>query len=75
MSLIENERTKLLAIPLNNVAVATIATALIAPTASVLYAGEQTGFWPARAILGVAWLAGGVCLHVFAHIVLGRLKP
>jgi hypothetical protein len=75
MSLIQNERTKLLATALNNVAVATIATALIAPTASVLYSGDQTPFWPGRAVLGLAWLGGGICLHVFAHIVLGRLKP
>nr|WP_294550422.1 hypothetical protein [uncultured Rhodopila sp.] len=75
MSLIENERTKLLATALNNVAVATVATALIAPTASFLYTEGRSAFQIWRFGLAAVWFAGGLCLDLFAHIVLGRLKP
>jgi hypothetical protein len=49
VSLIGNERTRLLATGLNNVSVATFVTALIAPSASYLYgisgpAGSVPGF-------------------------------
>jgi hypothetical protein len=37
MNLVHNERTKLLATGLNNVAVATIVTAIIAPIVGFLY--------------------------------------
>ena len=37
MSLVQNERTKLLATAFNNTAVATFATAIIAPMAAFLY--------------------------------------
>jgi hypothetical protein len=75
MSLIENERTRLLATALNNVAVATVATALIAPTASFPYAEGRSAFQIWRLDMAPVWFAGGLCLHLFAHIVLGRPKP
>lgn len=73
MSLVQNERTKLLATALNNVAVATVVTALIAPAATFLYgagAPGRGGWWIA---IGLAWLAGGIILHLAAQWVLGRL--
>ncbi len=47
MSLVRNERIKLAATALNNIAVATIVTALIAPAASFLYgtANPAAGHW------------------------------
>jgi hypothetical protein len=73
MSLIHNERTKLLATALNNSAVATIATAIIAPIASFLYGSSAvaTRWWP---WISLAWLLGGLRLHMAGQIVLGRLK-
>lgn len=43
MSLIENERTKLLATALNNVGVATIITGVVAPTVATLYGAPAAG--------------------------------
>ena len=76
MSLIENERTKLLAIALNNVGVATIITGVVAPTVAALYgaanvAGE--GIW--WFVVAGVWLLAGIGLHLGAQFVLGRLKP
>lgn len=42
MSLIHNERTKLLAAGLNNLGVATLATGILAPTIGVLYGSAAT---------------------------------
>jgi CDP-diglyceride synthetase len=53
MSLIENERTKLLATALNNTAVATVVTAVIGPIAGLLY-----GF--ANATPSRSWFVIGV---------------
>lgn len=75
MSLVHNERTKLLATALNNVAVATIVTALIAPAASFLYGTGTTAGGGWALAIGAAWLTGGVILHLAAHQVLGRLTP
>ena len=75
MSLIENERTKLAATALNNVAVATVATALIAPSAAFLYGSAAAGPRNWWGLIALAWFIAGVVLHVLAHIVLGRLKP
>ena len=74
-SLVQNERIKLTATALNNVAVATIVTALIAPAASFLYgtANLAAGHW--WLVIGVAWLTGGVALHLAARWVLGSLQP
>ena len=74
MSLVHNERTKLLAAALNNVSVATIVTGIIAPIVGFLYgspsATVSTWWW----LIAAAWLIVGAGLHVAAHAVLGRLK-
>ena len=75
MTLVHNERTKLLATALNNLGVATVATGIIAPAIGFLYGSEamQTNGW--WLLIGVAWLLAGSSLHFLAWIVLGRLKP
>ena len=75
MSIVRNERTKLLATALNNVAVAIVVTALIATAVGFLYGTTNPaggGWW---VLIGLAWLAAGIVLHFAAHRVLGRLTP
>lgn len=64
---------KTLATALNNLGVAIWATAILAPTASLLYStGDATiGVW----WIGVAaiWFLLGVALHLLARAILGRL--
>ena len=43
MSMIHNERTKLLATALNNVGVATLITGVVAPTVATLYGATNVG--------------------------------
>ena len=74
MNLIENERTKLLATAMNNTAVATVVTAIVAPVVGFLYGSPTataTSWWP---FIGAAWLLVGVGIHRLAWVVLGRLK-
>jgi hypothetical protein len=73
MNLVRNERIKLLATALNNSAVATVATAIIAPMAGFLY-GSNSIAASRWALLSLAWLLGGLSLHIAAQLVLGRLK-
>ncbi len=73
MSLVGNERTKLIAAALNTTGVAIIVTALIAPSVSLLYGFShvaQESYWWA---VGLAWFGTGIGLHVAALAVLGRL--
>jgi hypothetical protein len=73
MSLIHNERVKLLATALNNTAVATVVTAVVAPIAAFLYGSivVASAWWP---LMGLVWFFGGLSLHVTAQLMLGRLK-
>ena len=73
MNLIHNERIKLLATALSNTAVATVVTAIVAPIAGLLYGSTviASSRW---ALIGAAWLLGGLSLHVVAQLVLGRLN-
>ena len=74
MNLIQNERIKLLATALNNLGVAVLVSALVAPAVAFLYgtAHAATGYWW---LIGSAWLLGGVSIHLGAQFALGRLKP
>jgi hypothetical protein len=68
MSLVHNERVKLLATTLNSIALAFIVAGLVAPTASgLLRAGWHT-------LVTLVWIACGVGLHYVARAVLGRLQ-
>ncbi|MFL5092785.1 MAG: hypothetical protein ACJ8D7_20670, partial [Xanthobacteraceae bacterium] len=74
VSLIHNERTKLLASALNNTGVATVVTAIIAPIVGFPYGSPSaaaTKWWP---LIGLVWLLVGLGLHIAAQVVLGRLR-
>jgi hypothetical protein len=73
VNLIRNERIKLFATALNNLAVATMAAAIIAPVAGILYGSTAVAstWWP---LLALAWISVGIGLHIGAQRVLGRLK-
>ncbi|WP_157223372.1 hypothetical protein [Rhodovulum sp. PH10] len=73
MGLVPNERTKLFATALNNLAVATVVTAIIAPIAGFLYGAVATprSWWP---VMGAVWFLVGIGLHLVAQLVLGRLR-
>lgn len=73
MSLIQNERIKLFAAALSNTGVATIVTAIVAPTAGLLYGSNAiaSNQWP---LIGLAWFLGGLALRITGQIVLGRLR-
>jgi hypothetical protein len=72
--IIHNERTKLLATALNNVAVAAFVTGFIAPIVGFLYGSPTataTRWWW---LIGIVWLLVGVGLHTTAQAVLGKLR-
>jgi hypothetical protein len=74
MSLIENERTKLVAAALNNSAVATIVTAVIGPIAGALYgfgSSAPNRYW---FLIGALWFLIGIGLHYLGQLALGRLR-
>lgn len=73
VSLVENERTKLLATALNNLGVATIITGVVAPVATALYGTAHPAYW--WFTIAVVWIIVGLALHVLAQMVLGKLKP
>ena len=70
-----NERTKLLATALNNIAVATFVTALVAPTVSHLYGFSHPAGGARVILIGIAWFSASVAIHLGAQIVLRGLKP
>jgi hypothetical protein len=65
---IHNERTKLLATVVNNLAVAFAVAGFVAPAAS----GQLVGVGPF--IVAVAWLGIGAGLHSLALAILGGLN-
>lgn len=76
MSLIDNERAKLSATFLNNIAVAVIGSGLIAPFFVVLYglgnlSADQVRFF---GLAAPGWVLLGGGLHYLARGALGRLK-
>ena len=74
--LARNERKKLSATFLNNVAVAVIATGLVAPFFAVLYGlssltAEQVRFF---GLAAPGWVLMGAAIHYVGRAVLGGLK-
>ena len=78
MSLVDNERTKLLATALNTAATSCFTVGIATPLAGYLYnvSGfrSQVGF--GELLFGVGgWLTAAMLLHWGARRVLGSLKP
>jgi len=74
MSLIENERTKLLANAFDRASTACITVGILAPIAAVLYGatGTPMTLWA----FGLAWAIWFLCaaaLHLIARVILGGL--
>jgi hypothetical protein len=75
MSLIHNERVKLLASAVNTLSVAHVVTGIVAPVASIVYHLGAPGVWNSWwFLIGGAWLFAGAGLHLGAQLLLGRLK-
>ena len=74
MSLIHNERTKLLATIVNNIATAIILAAWVTPVIALTcgVSGPQSGL--KAILLSLGWLVAGSVLHWIARLILGRLK-
>ncbi len=75
MSLVRNERLKLVATALNNTAVATIITAVIGPIVGILNGASGTVVTAWWVFSGILWFLAGIGLHLVGLKVLGRLKP
>jgi hypothetical protein len=74
MSLLENERTKLVATALNNTAVATIVTAVIGPIAGAFYGFANTAPNRSWFLIGALWFLIGIGLHLLGQLALRRLR-
>jgi hypothetical protein len=74
MSLIHNERIKLLATALNNMAVATIITAIVGPTVGILNGASSAAITAWWVLSGALWFLAGIGLHLVGLGALGRLK-
>lgn len=75
MSLVENERTKLLANALDRTSTACVTVGLLAPVAAVVYGASGTSLASWTFILGgIVWLFAAAALHLIARVVLGGLR-
>jgi uncharacterized membrane protein len=74
LSLIHNERTKLLATTANNVGTATIVAGVVTPLIAATYGLAGSGMGLFTLLVSVGWLSVGVALHYAARYVRGRLK-
>jgi hypothetical protein len=73
---VQNERTRLTATWVNNVAAATVAAGTISPLAALAYGfmGAHRAAWIVAALSG-AWILAGAGLHAIARAILGSLRP
>lgn len=71
MTLIHNERTKLLANSIDRISTACIAVGVLGRALSL---PPQYGFW-ANLISPIAWILAAIALHLMARRLLGRLRP
>ena len=76
MSLIHNERTKLLALALNTAATSAFTVGVLAPVAASFY-DLGTSRQSARVVIAGAflWIGAAAMLHLAGRRVLGWLKP
>ena len=76
MSLIHNERVKLLALAFNTASTSAFTVGVLAPVAAAFYDFGPTREAPRSVILGaVLWIGASVVLHLAGRRVLGWLKP
>lgn len=77
MSLVHNERTKLMATFFNTLASGSIITGVVAPAAAFVFRVQGVGELSLPFLAGSAaiWLSVGVALHLLARRLLGRLVP
>ncbi len=75
MSLIQNERTKLLANALDRASTACLTVGVFAPIAAALYSSTGS-FVPVRIFVigAIVWIFTAVVLHMSARRVLRRLQ-
>jgi len=76
MSLVHNEKTKLLAAAIDRAGTASLTVGVLGPLAAAFYqvTGFITGFWPT--LVGtLCWLMLALILHIEAQRVLRRLIP
>ncbi|HSI41550.1 MAG TPA: hypothetical protein VLA00_13485 [Xanthobacteraceae bacterium] len=75
MSLVHNERTKLTATLMNNVAAAMFITGGIGPIVTLSYGlPGPSGGWSALSITAI-WISSGSAIHYMARRLLKGLKP
>jgi hypothetical protein len=75
MTMIENERTKLLANALDRASTACVTVGLLAPIAALLYGATGTAISPvAFGLICAIWIFAAGTLHLIARIILGGLK-
>ena len=76
MSLVANERTKLLANALDRVSTACFTVGVATPLAAWLYdiGGFRTVSSPGTLMPMVGWILSSLILHLSAQKVLGRMK-
>ena len=76
MSLIHNERVKLLALAFNTAATSAFTVGVLAPVAATFYDLGPSRDAPRTVVLGAfLWIAASVMLHLAGRRVLGWLKP
>ncbi|WP_172122753.1 MULTISPECIES: hypothetical protein [unclassified Devosia] len=76
MSLIFNERTKLLANAMDRASTACLTVGVFAPVAAIVYGATGTAMASWAFVLGtISWLSAAAILHIVARLTLGRLKP
>jgi hypothetical protein len=73
MTLIHNERTKLLANSLDRLSAACVAAGFIAPAVSLSNGAASAGISLSIALSTLAWISGGLLLHWGARRALGEL--
>jgi len=73
MTLIHNERTRLLANSLDRLSTACVAAGFIAPAVSLSNGAASAGISLSIALSTLAWISGGLLLHWGARRALGEL--